>query len=207
MMDKNTKKKIWGSAASPPSCMSLPKLLGKSQQSAEVSTERADDGLTPDCAGMRKNRNRWLKQKLWIGTWNVKSKGAGKLENIILETNENNIHIIGMAEHRWQGKGHFTSRCGGKVLYSGGERAGQNGVAIYLSKRAAQSLMGYNPVNDRLISVRLRGQAKNVKLIQVYAPTSAATDEEIETFHETLQQQINNKDRQDILIIYWRFEC
>ena len=61
--------------------------------------------------------------------------------------------------------------------------------------------MGYNPVNDRLISVRLRGQAKNVKLIQVYAPTSAATDEEIETFYEKLQQEINNKDRQDILII------
>ena len=61
--------------------------------------------------------------------------------------------------------------------------------------------MGYNPVNDRLISVRLRGQAKNVKLIQVYAPTSAATDEEIETFYETLQQEINNKDRHDILII------
>ena len=127
--------------------------------------------------------------------------GAGKVENIILEANENNIDIIGMAEHRWQGKGHFTSRCGGKVIYSGGERAGQNGVAIYLSKRANQSMMGYNPVNDRLISVRLRGQAKNVKLIQVYAPTSSATDEEIETFYETLQQEINNKDRQDILII------
>ena len=92
--------------------------------------------------------------------------GAGKLENIILEANENNIDIIGMAEHRWQGKGRFTSRCGGKVLYSG-ERAGQNGVAIYLAKRAAQSLMGYNHVNDRLICARLRGQAKNVKLIQV----------------------------------------
>ena len=61
--------------------------------------------------------------------------------------------------------------------------------------------MGYNPVTDRLVSVRLRGQIKNVKLIQVYAPTSAATDEEIETFYETLQQEINSKDRQDILII------
>ena len=64
--------------------------------------------------------------------------------------------------------------------------------------------MGYNPVNDRLISVRLQGQAKNVKLIQ---GTSAATDEEIETFYETLQQEINNKDRQDILHHLWRFEC
>ena len=38
MMDKNSKK-IWGSAASPPSCMSLLKLLGKSQKPAGVSTE------------------------------------------------------------------------------------------------------------------------------------------------------------------------
>ena len=61
--------------------------------------------------------------------------------------------------------------------------------------------MGYNSVYDRLTSVRLRGQTINAKLLQIYAPTSAATDEEIETFCETLQQEINNIDRQDILII------
>ena len=147
MMDKNTKKDM-GLDSESPKLHESPKAIGEEPE-AGGSINRADDGLTPDCAGMRKNRNRWLKQKLRIGTWNVRSMGAGKLENIILEANENNIDIIGMAEHRWQGKGHFTSRCGGKVLYSGGERAGQNGVAIYLSKRAAQSLMGYNPVNDR----------------------------------------------------------
>ena len=201
MMDKNTKKDM-GLSSESPKLHESPKAIGEEPE-ASGNINRADDGLRPDYAGMRKNRNRWLKQKLRIGTWNMRSMGAGKLESIILEANENCIDIIGMAEQRWQWKGHFTvtSRCGGKVLHSGGERAGQNGVAIYLSKGAAQSLMGYNPVNDRLISVRLGGQAKNVKLIQVYAPTSAATDEEIETFYVTLQQEINNKDRQDILII------
>ena len=38
-------------------------------------------------------------------------------------------------------------------------------------------------------------------LIQVYAPTSASTEEELEEFYETLQKEIDSKKRQDILII------
>ena len=51
------------------------------------------------------------------------------------------------------------------------------------------------------------GQAKNITLIQVYAPTSASTEEELEEFYETLQKEIDSKKRQDILIIAGDFNA
>ena len=62
-------------------------------------------------------------------------------------------------------------------------------------------------MNDRIISVRLKGQAKDITLIQVYAPTSAATDEELEEFYENVQKEVDNKERQDILIISGDFNA
>ena len=41
----------------------------------------ADEGTTHD-AGMRTNRSRWLKRKYKIGTWNVRSMAAGKVNTI-----------------------------------------------------------------------------------------------------------------------------
>ena len=73
--------------------------------------------------------------------------------------------------------GNFSTSCGGQIIYSGRKRSGQSGVAVLLSKATAKSLIGYKPVNNRIITVRLMGQAKNITLFQAYAPTSASTEE------------------------------
>ena len=161
----------------------------------------AHDGKTPDSTEMRKNRNRWLKRKLKLGTWNIRSMAAGKLNTIIEEAKTNNVDILGVAEHRWAGSGHFTTNCGGQFMYSGREIAGQSGVGVFLSKAIVRSLIGYKPVNDRIITIRLLGQVKNITLIQVYAPTSASTEEELEEFYDALQKEIDSKENQDILVV------
>ena len=120
---------------------------------------------------------------------------------IITEMRENKLDILGISEHRWAGYGHFSTSCGGQIIYSGRERSGQSGVAVFLSKTTVKSLIGYEPVNDKIITVRLIRQAKNITLIQVCAPTSASTEEELEEFYKTLQKEIDSKKRQDILII------
>ena len=183
-----------------------PKCIGE-EPDAGGSITQADEGRTPDCAGTRKNRNKWLKQKYKLGTWNIRSMTAGKLKNIITEASAYDVDILGLVEHRWAGKGHFTTSCGGQVIYSGREKTGQGGVAIFLAKATARSLLGYKPVNDRIITIRLMGQAKNITLIQVYAPTSASTEEELENFYETLQKEVDNKDSQDILMISGDFNA
>ena len=48
---------------------------------------------------------------------------------------------------------------------------------------------------------------KNITLIQVYAPTSASTEEDLESFYSTLQKEIDSKESKDILIISGDFNA
>ena len=132
---------------------------------------------------------------------------AGKFNTIIGEADKYQVDVLGLVEHQWAGSGHFTPSSGGKLIYSGRERSGQSGVAIYLSKSATKSLLGYKPVNNHILTIRLQGQAKNITLIQAYAPTSALTEEELETFYNTLQKEVDSKERKDILIISGDFNA
>jgi len=44
------------------------------------------------------------------------------------------------------------------VIYSGSESRKESGVAVILDKERSRSLMGYNTVNSRILSVRLSGR-------------------------------------------------
>ena len=87
-----------------------------------------------------------------------------------------------------------------QILCSANDFTDRKGVAIILNKTAQRSLMGYNPISERLISARLRTQIGAATIIQVYAPTSSSTEEEADQFYEQLQQTIDNTPSQDILI-------
>ena len=45
--------------------------------------------------------------------------------------------------------------------------------------------------NDRLISVSFQGKPFNIRVIQVYAPTSNAEEAEVEQFYEDLQDLLD----------------
>ena len=45
------------------------------------------------------------------------------------------------------------------------------GVAAYLDNKAEKTFSGYNPVNERIISVRLNGSQRNITIILIYAQT------------------------------------
>ena len=127
MMNRNSKKKVMGLGSESPKLDKSQMRIGE-EPDAGGSIALADEGRTPDCAEMRKNRNKWLKSKHKIGTWNVRSMAAGKLNTTIEEAKSNNVSILGLAEHRWPGSGHFKTSCGGLLVYSGRERAGLSGV-------------------------------------------------------------------------------
>ena len=52
-----------------------------------------------------------------------------------------------------------------------------------------------------MISVRLQGKPFNIKVIQVYAPTSKAEEAEAEWFHEDLQDILELTPKKDVLFI------
>ena len=88
-----------------------------------------------------------------------------------------------------------------KVLYSGIETSTKNGVAIITNKSVGDTMLGYNPVSDRIISLRLQAQPVNITIIQIYAPTSAATDEAKTSFYRELQETLDNTPNKDVVYI------
>ena len=54
----------------------------------------------------------------------------------------------------------------------------KNGVAIIVNKRVRNAILGCNTKNDRMISVHFQGKQFNITVIQVYALTSNAEEDE-----------------------------
>ena len=63
--------------------------------------------------------------------------------------------------------------------------------------------MGYKPISDRIISIRLDGHPVRTTIIQIYVPTSATSEDDIEDFYGRLQYLIDTVGlpRGDVLII------
>ena len=100
-----------------------------------------------------------------LATWNVRSMNLGKLEIVKNKMNRIGVDIMGISEMRWRGMGHFRS---GETMiyYSGNDSNRKNGVAFLYSQKFSQFVIGYNPVSDRLISMRLQGRTNNLIIIQ-----------------------------------------
>ena len=119
------------------------------------------------------------KEQHCIGTCNVRSMNQGKLEVVKQVMARVNINILGISELRWTGMGGFNS--------DGQELLRRNGVAIMVTKRVQNAVLGSSLKNDSMISVRFQGTPFNITVIQAYAPTSNAGEAEVEWFYEELQ--------------------
>lgn len=53
-----------------------------------------------------------------------------KFEEVKHETEEAQLDILGLCETRWAGKSDFTQN-DVRIIYSGSEKSGKNGVAVY----------------------------------------------------------------------------
>ena len=89
---------------------------------------------------------------------------------------------------------HYNYHCGQESLRV-------NGVAIIVNKRVQNAVLGCNLKDDRMISVHFQGKPFHITVIQVYAPTSNAEEDEVERFHEYLQDLLELTLKKDVLFI------
>ena len=116
------------------------------------------------------------------------------------------LDVMGVAETFWKDSGEFTttlpnSKDRFKVIFSGGEQS-RRGTAMIIRNKAIESLMYYQTISDRIILAKYKGRPVDILIIQVYAPTTAADDEEIEHFYEELDNIIKtHKKYRDMLLV------
>ena len=87
------------------------------------------------------------------------------------------------------------------IYYCGQESLGRNGVAIIVNKRVWNAVLGCNLKNDSIISVHFQGKPFNIRVIQVYVPTSNTEEAEVERFCEDLQDLLELTPKKDVLFI------
>ena len=86
-------------------------------------------------------------------------------------------------------------------MYSGGDER-RRGVAIIMKGKEANAIKHYTLRSERCMCMRVGTHPVNTLLVQVYAPTSQHTEEEMEEFYSEVKDVVKeNKEYGDIVII------
>ena len=90
-----------------------------------------------------------LRKKLRLSTWNIRSMlQLGKVQLLGDEMMRLGVDICGLSEVRWNGQGHFTTLYGHTIVYSGRLTQGMSGVAVWIHRKIAGELVGYEPISE-----------------------------------------------------------
>ena len=72
------------------------------------------------------------------------------------------------------------------IYYCGQEFLKGNGVVLIVNRRVQNTVLGCK-LKNKMISVHFQGKPFNIIIIQVYAPTTNAREDEVDWFYEDLQ--------------------
>ena len=72
------------------------------------------------------------------------------------------------------------------MIYPGGS-IHERGVKLILDKETSKSIKGYWGVSDIVLLVELKGSPLDINIIQVYSPTPASTEEELDNFYKEFE--------------------
>ena len=165
----------------------------------EVTVQQVAPGRHPatECKPRLDTRRKSMK----IATWNVRTLyQEGKIENVIKEMDRMNLNIVGLAETRW--KGAAVVKIDNKVFIFSGGSTHERGVGILFDESIEKSLKSWCPVSDRVVVAKFAGKPLDMGIVQVYAPTSTAEEEEVEQFYEDLDKAMKCLKSQDIKIVW-----
>ena len=73
--------------------------------------------------------------------------------------------------------------------------------AIIISKEVEKTLLQWQPINDRLITARFNSKFCKLTIIQCYAPTNEAEEDDKNDFYDQLQAVFDQVPRHMILVI------
>ena len=110
-----------------------------------------------------------------------------------------NMDILGLAEVIWL-KSWKLLIDEHKLIYSGDMKEHKHGVGMLLNKQMSKSYMADYTISSRILLVKLPCKPFNLTLIQVYAPTSTSTAENIDAFYDDIEVAYKHCKSQDMII-------
>lgn len=95
-----------------------------------------------------------------------------------------------------EGKGKNYSFKIGYIICHIGSKGGQKGVGFLIRKDWWGKMKEFKGINDRLAVLKMKLENENelIIIMQLYAPKSAAKEEEIEKFYSQVNEIINEQN-------------
>lgn len=140
-----------------------------------------------------------LQQTLKIGTFNVRSLATSKrFIELTYTLQKIKIDILGLAEVRRMGNA--IEEYDDYIFCYIGETLGLYGVGFLIRKEHKNNIISFSALSERVALLKLKYNNQLITIIQAYAPTEMATNEEINLFYQTLQEA-QNQVTNDVLVI------
>lgn len=184
----------------------IPDRSGPGLPTAALSTDQLQGGSDKLVTGIEKIK--FVSEQTTIGTWNVRTLyQSGKVKELEHELSRYKWDIIGLCEMRWTGFGETSTESGNKIWHSGQERLHEHGVGFIVRKEITGCIISCTPISCRVMSMRVSARPMNITIIQVYAPPSDHSDQEVEEFYEDLEETIKSTPKKDYLVIQGDFNA
>lgn len=149
-----------------------------------------------------------------IGTLNVRTiREQHKRLELVNRFINSGVKILGIQEHRivHQEDIKIHQFKGGVTLISAsawrnGRGASMGGVGVMVSKEAYAAVSYLKIYGNRILTASFDGNPR-LTVITVYSPTEAATDEDAESFHNSLRQAISDVPSHHLLLVVGDFNA
>ena len=132
--------------------------------------------------------------ELHLATYNVRTLSDEchlvSLENEIAKIKWD---IIGISEMRRPGE-NVVELASQHIMFNKGNDKKQGGVGFLIHKKLKGNIEEFHATSNRVASVTIRiSKRYKIRIIQVYAPTSVSSQEELEEFYDDLQAEMRHK--------------
>ena len=139
-----------------------------------------------------------------IYTYNVRTLSEDhKLEELVEDLDNISWDIVGLSEVRRKEEHLIKLKDSHHLFYYRGKENGKShGVGFLINNDIADNVVKFDSTSDRIawVVVKLCNRY-SLKVIQVYAPTSQSSEEELESFYEDITRVLEEEKTQYTLII------
>lgn len=143
-----------------------------------------------------------------FGSWNVQTLlRVGKMEEVARELEKCNVSICAVQEVRWKDSGTIKKKNYDFHFSGSREARGHKGVGFYVLSKVKKSVLGFEPINERICKLRVKGKFCNITFVNVYAPTEDAEERTVDEFYEDLERAADRIPRHDMKVILGDFNA